>query len=56
MNYKYVIDPIEDAVCPNCILKIKNGVTSTVPFDDANTDYQEYLEWIADGNTPLDAD
>lgn len=22
-----------------------------IPFDPANTDYQEYLEWVADGNT-----
>lgn len=27
-----------------------------VPFDPANTDYQEYLEWLAAGNTPLEAD
>ncbi len=23
-----------------------------IPFDPANTDYQEYLEWIAAGNEP----
>ena len=23
-----------------------------IPFDPDNTDYQAYLKWIADGNTP----
>ena len=24
---------------------------STIPCDPGNTDYQEYLEWVAEGNT-----
>jgi hypothetical protein len=27
-----------------------------IPFDPANTDYQEYLKWVEEGNTPLPAD
>jgi len=23
-----------------------------IPFDPANTDYAEYLKWLAEGNTP----
>ena len=27
-----------------------------IPFDPANTDYQAYLKWVAEGNEPLPAD
>ena len=29
---------------------------SFIPFDPLNTDYQEYLKWLAEGNTPLPVD
>lgn len=29
---------------------------SYIPFDEANTDYQEYLKWLEEGNTPQEAD
>jgi hypothetical protein len=27
-----------------------------IPFDPDNIDYQEYLKWVAEGNTPEAAD
>jgi hypothetical protein len=27
-----------------------------IPFDPDNTDYAEYLRWLAEGNTPLPAE
>ena len=29
---------------------------TTIPFDPDNTDYQAYLKWVAEGNTPLPAE
>ena len=29
---------------------------SFIPFDESNTDYQEYLKWIAEGGVPEPAD
>ena len=33
-----------------------NGQVIFIPLDEANTDYQEYLEWVAEGNEPEPAE
>ena len=33
------------------MIVVKDGVTTSVPLDSDNRDYQEVQEWVADGNT-----
>ena len=43
-----------DGIPETCVKRIEDG--AFIPFDPANTDYQAYLKWLEEGNTPLPAD
>jgi hypothetical protein len=38
----------------NFVMRVADN--AVIPFDPDNVDYQEYLKWIAAGNTPTPAD
>ena len=40
----------------NLIGVVNTNTLLSIPINAANRHYQEYLEWVAEGNTPLPAE
>ena len=38
------------------VIQTIGNMVRSIPFDPANTDYQQYLAWIAEGNQPTPPD
>jgi hypothetical protein len=50
--YKLLTTPIGEPI--NVIFRKDDG--AFIPMDESNRDYQEYLKWVTEGNTPEPAD
>ena len=50
--YKLINNPMTNQTC--VVQRLYDG--AQIPFDPNNTDYQRYLEWLSEGNTPEPAD
>ena len=52
--YKLLKNPITNVV--DSVKKMDGNILNVIPFHEANSDYQEYLEWVSKGNTAEEAD
>lgn len=50
--YKLIKNPLNNVV--NNVKRLSDN--AVIPFDPANTDFQEFLRWKSEGNEPLPAD
>ena len=50
--YKLIKSSVTNEI--NAVLRVEDY--ALIPMNPANTDYQAYLKWVAEGNTPEPAD
>ena len=55
-RYKLYANTTDGQVVKSIKRILDDGTVSSIPKNEANTDYQAYLDWVAEGNTPEAAD
>jgi hypothetical protein len=56
LNVKKLNSPIDGKLSSYLVITDNNKIQLTVPIAEANTDYQNILQWVEDGNTIQEAD
>ena len=54
MAKKYKLNSLDTFGKQSSVIKVET--MTYIPYDQDNRDYQEYLEWVAEGNTAEAAD
>jgi hypothetical protein len=54
--YKIGLHPETNEPCAINVFDENNQFVASIPMNPDNTDYQAYLKWVAEGNTPEPAE
>ena len=54
--YKQILDPMTGQVSQRFIRWVAESIDMVIPFEPSLPEYQTYLKWLAEGNTPEPAD
>ena len=56
LNVKKINSPVDNQLSSYLVTTDNNNIRITVPIAEDNTDYQEILKWVAEGNEIEEAD